>query len=59
MKITSFKIKLFFIFLSIAVFALSGCGDQALFDELATNRVTVIIKGTYESNGPREWEWHS
>ena len=58
MIIISFKIKLVFIFLSIAVFALSGCGDQALFDELATNRVTVIIKGTYESNGPtRDWNW--
>jgi hypothetical protein len=57
MKTTSFKIKLFFVFLSIAVFALSKCGDQALFDELATNRVTVKIKGTYESNNPRDWEW--
>ncbi len=32
-----------------------GCGDQALFDELSENRVKVIIKGTYESNNPRDW----
>ncbi|MFH0976443.1 MAG: hypothetical protein V1874_11745 [Spirochaetota bacterium] len=35
---------------------LSACGDQALFDELATNRLKVKIKCTYESNGPRDWE---
>jgi hypothetical protein len=57
MKMISFKIKLFFIFLSAVAFAFSGCGDQALFDELATNRITVKIKGTYESNGPRDWTW--
>ncbi len=31
-----------------------ACGDQPLFDELATNRLKVVIKGTYESNGPRD-----
>ncbi len=55
MKIISLKIKLVFMFLSVAVFASFGCGDQALFDELATNRVKVIIKGTYESNDPAPW----
>ncbi len=32
---------------------LFACGDQALFDELHTNRLKVVIKGTYESNNPR------
>ncbi len=58
MKITNFNFKLFLIFLTAIAFTLSGCGDQPLFDELATNRLTVKIKGTYESNGPtRDWEW--
>lgn len=38
----------------VIVTILSACGDQALFDELATNRLKVVIKGTYESNGPRD-----
>ncbi len=38
----------------VLVTILSACGDQALFDELATNRLKVVIKGTYESNGPRD-----
>jgi len=38
--------------LLMIVFAL-GCGKKALFDELAENRLKVVIKGTYESNDPR------
>lgn len=34
---------------------LAGCGDVPIFDELATNRLTVVIKGTFESNNPRAW----
>ena len=34
---------------------MAGCGDRALFDELATNRLKVVIKGTYESNNPKAW----
>ncbi|HNV49124.1 MAG TPA: hypothetical protein PKJ16_18950, partial [Spirochaetota bacterium] len=40
--------------LLMIVFAL-GCGKKALFDELAENRLKVVIKGTYESNDPRSW----
>ena len=32
-----------------------ACGDKAMFDELGTNRLEVVIKGTYESNNPRDW----
>ncbi len=35
----------------------AGCGDRSLFTELAENRIKVIIKGTYESNSPRPWEY--
>jgi hypothetical protein len=31
------------------------CGDKALFDELGTSRIEVVLKGTYESNNPRDW----
>jgi len=37
----------------VLVTILSACGDQALFDELATNRLKVVVKGTYESNNSR------
>lgn len=40
-----------------AVYFFAGCGDKPLFDELAENRVTVRIKGTYESNDPRAWQY--
>ncbi|MBN2402836.1 MAG: hypothetical protein JXN64_10605 [Spirochaetes bacterium] len=56
MKKLNLNIKFSIIIVSAVLF-FSGCGDQALFDELATNRVKVIIKGTYESNNPRDWEW--
>jgi hypothetical protein len=31
------------------------CDGKALFDELGTSRLEVVIKGTYESNSPRSW----
>ncbi len=40
----------------ITIIFLTGCGNKAIFDELAENRVKVIIKGTYESNNPRPWD---
>jgi hypothetical protein len=43
----------------IFALSMSGCGNKPLFDELATNRVKVIVKGTYESNGPRPWDLSS
>ncbi|TAL39204.1 MAG: hypothetical protein EPN93_02365 [Spirochaetes bacterium] len=39
----------------LAAASLPGCGDKPLFDELATNRLKVVIKGTFESNGPKDW----
>ncbi len=33
----------------------AGCGNKALFDELATNKLKVVIKGTFESNSPALW----
>lgn len=44
------------IILIMAALFLGGCGDRALFTELAENRVKVVLKGTYESNNPRSWE---
>ncbi len=38
-----------------AALLLFSCGDKPLFDELATNRLRVVIKGTFESNSPRPW----
>ncbi|MBN2041167.1 MAG: hypothetical protein JW864_14080 [Spirochaetes bacterium] len=47
-----YKIALIILILSSVFFA---CGDKPLFTELSENRVTVIIKGTYESNNPAGW----
>lgn len=33
-----------------------SCDGRALFDELAENRIKVVLKGTYESNNPRVWQ---
>lgn len=54
----SFFNKIFKVLMLIATaaFFFPGCGDQPLFDELATNRLKVVIKGTYESNNPRDWQ---
>jgi len=41
--------------IGIIIMSFAGCGDEALFDELGGNRLTVILKGTYESNDPRPW----
>jgi hypothetical protein len=41
------------LFILLAVFV--RCDGKALFDELGTNRLEVVIKGTYESNNPRLW----
>ncbi len=36
---------------------LTSCENRSIFTELSTNRLTVIIKGTYESSGtPRGWQ---
>jgi hypothetical protein len=32
-----------------------GCGNTPLFDKLAETKISVIVKGTYESNAPRDW----
>ncbi len=41
------------LFILLAVFV--RCDGIALFDELGTSRLDVVIKGTYESNDPRNW----
>ncbi len=41
--------------MALTLVAVLGCGNVPIFDEMATNRLTVIIKGTYESNNPRGW----
>lgn len=41
--------------LCAALATAAGCGDEALFDEMAENRLQVVIKGTFESNNPRPW----
>jgi hypothetical protein len=38
--------------------AMTGCGNNIpLLTEMETNRLVVIIKGTYESNSPQPWEY--
>ena len=39
----------------MGAFAISGCGDQPIFDMLAGSNVKVVLKGSYESNDPRPW----
>ena len=55
MKINNCITYLFNIILIFINFLFINCGDIPLFDELATNRIRVILKGTYESNNPRPW----
>ncbi|HSV97873.1 MAG TPA: hypothetical protein VLM75_13205 [Spirochaetota bacterium] len=46
-------VKWFAVIVPVFMAVFTACGDQALFDELATNRLKVVIKGTYESNNSR------
>lgn len=39
--------------------AASGCTDSALFDQLESSTVSVVLKGTFESNSPRAWDMSS
>lgn len=52
------SVKIFGVFIMIAAMfgSFAGCGGQALFDELSTSRLKVIVKGTYESNDARPWD---
>ena len=43
------------IVLFLGSITLFKCGDVPIFDEFATNRLRVVIKGTYESNSPAPW----
>lgn len=36
-----------------------GCDGVPILTELKTNRIKVIVKGTYESNSPKNWNWPS
>ncbi len=43
--------------LFLLIIFITSCENRSLFTELATNRLTLILKGTYESNGtPRTWD---
>ncbi len=33
----------------------AGCGDRPLLTEMGTNRLMVVLKGTYESDSPMPW----
>ena len=46
------------LFTTAFIFSLSCSGDPILTN-LRTNNLTVVIKGTYESNAPKDWEWPS
>ncbi len=39
----------------VATLALFACGDYPIFTEMATNRLRVVLKGTFESNSPEAW----
>lgn len=40
---------------TITMSLFSGCGNKPLLTELETNKLLIIIKGTYESNSPQPW----
>ena len=42
--------------LLIMVATIAGCDNDAVFTEMASNRLTVVIKGTYASNNPQDWD---
>lgn len=42
--------------LSLILPYLLSCNGRPLFDELAENRIKVILKGTFASNSPRDWQ---
>jgi len=39
----------------VATLAFLACGDYPIFTEMATNRLRVVLKGTFESNAPKAW----
>ena len=47
----------FNILIILSVILVNSCAKVSLFDELANSRLKVILKGTYASNDPRDWEW--
>ncbi len=50
----SFKIAAGFAILIVSL--LSGCGDTPLLTDMGTNRLMIVLKGTYESNSPMDWD---
>ncbi|MDY6934659.1 MAG: hypothetical protein SVZ03_10625 [Spirochaetota bacterium] len=55
-KAATLKCLIILIFVHfVVIVGIIGCGEKPLFDELATNRLKVVLKGTYESNNPRPW----
>src|SRR4030042_332446 len=43
------------LFYILCISALAGCGKTPLLTNLDTNKLIVIIKGTYESNSAQPW----
>jgi hypothetical protein len=42
----------------IGIFSVSlimGCGKEPLLTNMGTNQLVLVLKGTYESNSPRDW----
>lgn len=40
----------------VSVISFSSCENEALFDDLLTNQLQIVLKGTYESNNPVAWD---
>jgi hypothetical protein len=39
----------------LLVVGYASCGDQAIFDDMADSNISIVLKGTYESNNPKNW----
>ncbi len=48
--------KPFTMIAALAVLGLAACSDYPVFSELGNSRLRVVIKGTFESNGPADWD---
>jgi hypothetical protein len=49
------RISIYSLFLLILSLFFMGCDNEALFDQLKSSKLKMVIKGTYESNSPRGW----
>jgi hypothetical protein len=49
------RLFLYSIILIVPVTLSPGCDNEALFDQLKSSSLSMVIKGTYESDSPRTW----